>query len=258
MNYSTLLDVQDCLEIFTDSDTCQEIVATPTTILLNILCREVFVPQAINTIDGIITILPLLSKCTLLVSHNGSTPNRLSRPSLKKTIKDCIDKKKDKVVDLWINFSVLKYDTNKRMDFLNWNLFSDQLFNVLTPAPTPSPNPDLAQVLADLTIFLQGSTKVHHSTGTGPAHSTALSTFNPSSLPPEVKSRYDRKLNGEVLTSNLIRAEYTTGKHRYYEDGTERLFLADGTLFVHQNLDEKGLLLIPITCSDITPEIIRN
>ena len=96
MNYSTLLDVQDCLEIFTDSDTCQEIVATPTTILLNILCREVFVPQAINTIDGIITILPLLSKCTLLVSHNRSTPNRLSRSSLKKTIKDCIDKRRIK------------------------------------------------------------------------------------------------------------------------------------------------------------------
>ena len=84
--------------------------------------------------------------------------------------------------------------------------------------------------------------------------------FNVNSLPPDVKLRYQRKQEGKLILGRVARSRYIDG-HFYFQEApnSERIFTADGTLFLYRaDPDLKGLLRAPVTCKDDSLQGIRS
>ena len=74
----------------------------------------------------------------------------------------------------------------------------------------------------------------------------------------DVRTRWERHNEHRVITRSLVTARFSSG-YRYHLDGTQRLFLPDGSLFLISNApSEKGLLRDPILCKDATHQGVRQ
>jgi len=76
--------------------------------------------------------------------------------------------------------------------------------------------------------------------------------FNPVSLPPEVYTRYDNKVNGKLLTGRIhtpCRTPYAYYDMRHSSGGSlDKTTFADGTVLFHVPIDEKVVLKNPVPC----------
>eukprot|EP00980_Cylindrotheca_fusiformis_P016211 scaffold4817_cov107-Cylindrotheca_fusiformis.AAC.1 len=77
--------------------------------------------------------------------------------------------------------------------------------------------------------------------------------FNTNILPPDVQDRYQIKMKKGLITAGkMISTLYNDG-HLYWFDGKDRLLLADGTIFILSDIDEKGIKKkLNIRCNDST------
>ena len=91
-------------------------------------------------------------------------------------------------------------------------------------------------------------------------------TFDPTRLPsgagntPPTEEAYERYLAHEeqrVLTKTVIHTVYENGQ-RYHMDGVRRIVMADGTIFVRKDVDEKGLFRTVVQCDKTDPVGIRT
>lgn len=95
------------------------------------------------------------------------------------------------------------------------------------------------------------------------AGSAARFTFNPGSLPIEVRDRYQAKLNREVQTANVIHRPYVTndafdGMRYWMDSNMDKVVLADGTLFFFSVVDEKAIAKNPIRCTQDNHSSLRQ
>ena len=85
-------------------------------------------------------------------------------------------------------------------------------------------------------------------------------TFNYRALPTSVMARYLNKVEHKPICGEDLKV-FDGNNRRYYVDGTDRIILADGTLFVmgmNNHASEKEMLRNPITCKDDTYQGLRT
>jgi hypothetical protein len=84
--------------------------------------------------------------------------------------------------------------------------------------------------------------------------------FNPGALPTEVRDAFNNRSVGGVITKSLVAGPFQSNQLRYYIDGTDRLFLKDGTLFLLESEEpnEKAFLKDIIPCRDNSHAGIRR
>jgi hypothetical protein len=267
---------QDCFEdtsyIFTDNSCTtlkssnEEIIDTIRKIII-----ENIQDQAQHTSD-LTYIKTIINDSALKIKVNGLN-FRLNRNNLLTALKDA-KSTINKVVIIRIGTNHIYVDHSSPFTCLNWSKFSTNAFptpSITTPTPPPAaPNPrgpnnsfltEMANALAQAGIGPDSGTQNQPSQSSGrtgitngtasPLPPSAM-TFNPIQLPPDVKSRYESKNKKNLILGSTIKSQYA-GNHCYHKDGTDRIFLADGTHFycgIPEN--DKGLVTASVHCEDNT------
>ena len=147
------------------------------------------------------------------------------------------------------------------------------------PPPTSSSTPIVSSSFADdlRAAITAGVTAAVGTTvsslGTGASSSSATTSmtapsttvFNPASLPTgatstpptmEPRDRYFANQQHRVLTKTVLHTTYANGQ-RYHIDG-RRLVLADGTVFVRQDIEEKAIFRALVQCRDTDASSVRS
>lgn len=199
----------------------------------------------------------IITAAAFKAESHGHIPIHLrNMRALEKVMKQAIKDSQD-TIDITITTSHIFFDPQKAITYLNWDYFATTEFTSTT-GPT-APVPAAAATLTTIDIITAVTTAIQAaSTSTGGGTHTTGATitptavsahiFNPASLPAEVLKIWEQKKNRQVITSNDI-VQFSNGDW-HYQDGAERLFLADGTLFLLQPMDEKGLFRAPVFCQD--------
>lgn len=180
-------------------------------------------------------------------------------------LQDAMDNGHDSIM-LDIGIMQMHFHPTAQINFLNWTYISATEF----PGGQTAGIPTLAEFSREMLNAVSNITvnvppmpnPATSSSGTGTTAPTVTGgpgyTFNTAGLPPDVSDRYTKHENGSILRrSELI--PYTTGGKYYYEHGTERLFLVDGTCFVTDVMDKKEFLRNPPCCKEeINPSNIAG
>ncbi|MDX1409856.1 MAG: hypothetical protein R3330_17020, partial [Saprospiraceae bacterium] len=136
-------------------------------------------------------------------------------------------------------------------------------------APFPGSQVPLTstQVLAELnrTLASRAPGAAGASSGTGAAATGTAATVNPfvfnhDALPAPVRERRQNMIQKKPVCSNMVvPCEDAAGAplNCHHMDGSDRITLADGTLFVVLVPDIKGLCREPPPCTDTTPAGMR-
>jgi hypothetical protein len=170
---------------------------------------------------------------------------------------------------LTVSLNHLYFDTQPGKDSTEWHNISTDPADATAAAPTTPSNataPDMTALQTTLEKLATAITAKQSSNG-GPLHgspgtqspstaSRARYTFNTNALPTDVLDRYNDKTKDKLITGRVVASPFSTG-NLFHLDG-ERIFLADGTLFLHDlELEEKRFLQSPVVCKDDSPFGIR-
>ena len=229
-------------------------------------------PAASQTEDKS-TILPIINAAAFKVSSHPSNATRLTPRSLADAVRSAVTMKKVPcTIDITIQIGHI-YFKHQPVTYLDWSAFTTE--PVETPMPTrattPTPPTSVDDLTAALTRALASArtdpaeiasavTTAIRATPPAPAASTHPSAhiFNVTALPDDVRERWERRQQQKVILGSTVSTPFDSGFY-YYLDGTERLFLSDGTLFIIQDRpDEKALLRDPVTCKNDTHQGIRS
>lgn len=261
------------LEIYVDPTTEDEV--KPDADLLptirHILATDMIFPYATETPD-LAPITAIINSAALHVLF-GNTRRRLNKDSLTRALEWAIAQSKDKI-DIQINISHVYLDTSSGpLNYLDWTKLSITKTTITaTPAPLTArdiaqavasaiPPPPTAQQLATAfaAAYPSQPTTVTSSTTANPTSMSTqgfLFTFNHNILPPDVKLRYTNKLDKGLIVGSTTRSPFATG-HLYHLENPDKLVLADGTMFIMQTPNEKGLMKAQISCEDDTHSGVR-
>ena len=271
-------DLYDLRELFTD-DTRTTVVKNVHPVLRDLIILELITPAATET-EGIHNITPILNAAPFTVSTNSNHTNRLSTRSLTDEMTAAIDA--NKIVKVTIQLHRLYFKQPlANVNYLNWGVFTSDPAEAYTATAGDAAPPEAAAAAAapagpmSMTDFTNALTEALRASGTataaaltgavraaGPAPAPIGPTipdyvFNEAGLPRDVRRRWERRQQHKVILCTTVRTRYSNGL-RYYLDGTKRLFLSDGTLFIFKDSpDEKNLLRDPITCKEDTHAGLR-
>ncbi len=175
-------------------------------------------------------------------------------------------------VHVRMNTNSMYFRPDTAITYTNWGDISHTAWAgvrppVVPPAPTAVqiaaavagaiPPPITAADLANAVV--RGVTAAGLGGGPGTttlASTSTLYTFNSNGLPRDVRARYENWQNQGLMVGTVINTNYAAG-HRYHDD-VDKIILADGTLFLNQELNEKDLLRNPVICEDCTHAGIRT
>ena len=140
--------------------------------------------------------------------------------------------------------------------------------NLPNPVPPQPPLPqNFSTELRDaITAGLTGAIGNAPPARAPPPPAPVPDTFDPTGLPSgeanvpptmEPRDRYFANQEQRVFTQDILHTVYNNGQ-RYHLDGLRRIVLADGTVFVRKDLDEKGIFRAMVQCRDTSPLGIRT
>jgi hypothetical protein len=267
-------------EIFTDAN---KVAVKPDvlSIIRRLVCEDLIIPGAIHTTDTSI-IPPLFQNCIIRLGHQHGTQTGLNVRSAQDVtnVFNTAVSANDTVIHCHIGLTHL-FLSDPDSTLLDWTEAATTQFpqQAIQRPPTATDVgaavasavaaamlnniPSAADVgTAVATAIATGrGTGVRTSTsGAGTGTSTAIFNSNglPDSGPNDVKARYDRKQSNQPVMYSHVFQPITDNGFRYYLDGTDRLILADGTLFILQERDEKGVVKDPVRCHDDSKAGIRT
>jgi hypothetical protein len=257
-SYGGLLPTFD--DIFTDAgkatlqDDCVDIIK-------HRILYDLILPAATSTTDKTI-IPPLYNGAGFRVSWNSKPQARFSKASLTSAMTGAMANNHGQI-DITISMNHLFFP--QVLNYLDWSVFSLTV-PPTTAAPAPAPGITVADMTTALTTAIQGIAGTRTATAPAPAPAPAPGSsttttsrylFNPAGLPKDVHDAYKARQENQVITRSRVDKPFADG-YRYHLDGTERLMLLDGSLFVIQaDYNEKGLLRDPVICKDDTHQGIR-
>ena len=255
-SYGGLLPTFD--DIFTDAgkatlqDDCVDIIK-------HRILNDLILPAATSTTDKTI-IPPLYNGAGFRVSWNSKPQARFSKASLTSAMTGAMANNHGQI-DITISMNHLFFP--QVLNYLDWSVFSLTV-PPTTAAPAPAPGITVADMTTALTTAIQGIAGTRTATAPAPAPAPGSSTtttsrylFNPAGLPKDVHDAYKARQENQVITRSRVDKPFADD-FRYHLDGTERLILLDGSLFVIQaDYNEKGLLRDPVICKDDTHQGIR-
>jgi len=234
------------------------------------ICTKLINPYASQTTDK--SVIPVLIKnCTFRVQFNGQNGERYTKKALIRNLLKAKTAGKD-TIDLILGINHLYFEEDVPLTYLDWSKILDVPPAVSSVAPAALTAVDIATAVTNALAAAPLSTTAAPAPAPTPATSastiaTAAYVFNPGSLPADVLLRYQRKTQNRVILGSTIKKSFDplvtptgTAPHgfMYYQDGPERIILADGTLYIVQVPNEKGLFRQPVRCADDTHAGVRN
>lgn len=271
--YHTLLnavyadDVPNASRLFRDPDDMNELhpdqELLPT--IRHIISHEMIIPFATSTADE--TSVIQIIDAAALFTDVGKRQRRLTTSSLTEALDTAIRHKQTLVTIRVATSHIHVDDSDGHVTFCDWSKLSTTPFPPLERTTT-TPEQNMATAFANALPPVLASLQQQptSSTPAGPPSPRSTSgllppittyTFNPANLPPDVQQRYSNKTADGLIRRNIIRAPYASG-FRYHLEDTDKLILADGTLYVIQPPDEKGLTKAVLNCTDTSPTGIRE
>ena len=152
------------------------------------------------------------------------------------------------------------------MRLLTWSAFGTSLATAIAAA---QPQQDvLVKAIADAVkesktdpTVLANAVATGVTSGRNKPALPSAHLFNVNRLDRDVRERYQDRQQNKLIVGSVVKTRYSTGYY-YYSDppgSGERLFLADGTLFLVQSEpNEKGLLRDPVVCKNTTHQGLRS
>jgi len=258
-------------DLFTDGSARTAVSPDVLTIMRRKISEELISPIASETTNPSI-IAPLINNCVLKAKyHGGPTMIRIrNHGTFENLLHDAYTATPTATkIRLFLGISHFHIDTDHIRTYLDWQYISTTPFPAHTVAPPPTPT-DLAlaaiaaaiPTAADVGSAVASAIYTASGTTTPPTTvSGALgapgSNFDPLLLPTDVRLRWERHRDRKVVLS-VGAGPFTTNNKRWYIDGSDRLILADGTLFLLRTPWEKGLFNDPVTCKDDSPAGVRT
>lgn len=289
--YSDFLPDAALATLFTDN-TRQQLVANVADVLRNHIISMIE-PFALETTDKtVIRTIIMAAPLSVGLPNTEDSHCRRIPTGLESTMQRALATAgtDDPVISIRIGLNHVTFaNAAHSLSYLDWEAFylntspdaQAQRAAAATAANAPAANSfnatELAQALAtalpttpsatDIAIAFRNTFSPTGSPSPATASTSATSVpsptlFNYNSLPADVKRRYTAKLDERVLTGTLIATKFTPvpGSNMstsYHQHDADKIILADGTLFVLQELNTKGLLRAQVQCSDTTPQGIR-
>ena len=212
--------------------------------------------------------------------HFANQTHRLKKKTLIAAMNHAITTN-NTTVEIRVAINHLYFDTSSGpLNFLDWS-------KILTTAPPKPPSTPSATTAASsgmspslfgaaLANAIQSSAPILSSafqsaipnpaapsgaqpsaTATSTSTASSASMFMSSSLPSDVLTRYKNRLDGGLISGTMAKSHYSSG-HLYHLEGADKLILSDGTFFLIQIPNEKGLFKAIVSCEDDTHSGIRS
>ena len=233
---------------------------------------ELIIPEATETNDD--DHIRILFNSAPLRIHLTNGPKqtdtmvRLTATTLKEALTTA-EKYKHNKITVSIDVGPIHFDPRiPVLNVRNWNGMSTQPYSVsapptpsITSTPTVKPDPDVSKTIAEdigKAITTAFSSLSFNKQQSPTPISASLRLFNSANLDPDVKARYDHKLAKGLILGRSIVPFSSTG-HYFAQDGSDRIILADGSLFYHvDDPDIKNLHRSPPKCTDPTFSGVRQ
>lgn len=221
-------------------------------------------PLATDTIDPDASIKPIIDRAAIHVVVPPNYLRRVNKNALEQAMKIAIDTGKN-MIEIRVGISHMNIDHSTTVNFLDWAKFNNAPFPGAPVVPfTPMTPASITTAVAAAFAPTGGAGRL------GAPITGAAYLFDHRLLPDHggdlsVRARYTHNRDGGMIKGNVVSQPFPVDPaagpgavaHYYHTDGPERIILADGTLFINQNTDEKGLLRSPVNCIDDTFTGIR-
>ena len=264
--------------IFTDKDDRAEILESGPLleIVKEIIAKECIEPEAHDTADKT-RIRPLIDRCSISIKvGNRISARRLTHANTVSALKYAITNSCINKIRIIIGIHALHFCPG--LNYLNWG---DDICDTNTgfpaaapgtgaaPAPAPAPTTaiDVASAIAGAittAITAASPPPAPRAPGTGHmASKGARLLFNPASLPPDVRTRYNSKIKRELMVASVIHTPFATadafdGLRYWLDKDLDKVILADGTCFFYTQVDEKLVLKSPVICKKDNHSSLRR
>ena len=258
-------------------------VADPVVIIKNKIRDEFIVPNAVDTPDPT-TVTPLWARCSFSISAGHRQANgSLTLATLREAMQHAIAY--NLIHELKITIGTQALHFRPGLNYLQWGTDITDSTAGFGPAPIPAAPPAPAAPAAAPAAVPASpadvATAVAHAvttairsvpapaitvTAASPPSTTRLRMlFNPSTLPADVRARFQHKQDRRILTNVIYTAFNCPGDpchnlHFWIDPGLEKTICADGTVFFHIPIDEKMVLAMknPAPCKKDAHASIRR
>ena len=279
--YSTLLD-RDGIFVSAYTDLHDDADLFPA---IRKLILDNIVPHATQTSDTKF-IANAINQSPLSVSCETSLrPIRLTQEYMYKVLDKCLS---DSLTEITIHVGMnhINFIEDIPLTYLDWEKFSTRVPARVAPTAAltaadiaaavagavPAPIDPVALGTA-LSAAMSSVTITTASAPSGASSTHVTLPFNPTTLPRDVRNRYEAKLQGTILTQTNMTAfapippepnglryhnQVVVGTSAGAARRTDNWILADGTLYVDQTPNEKGLFKSYVTCLDDNHAAIRE
>jgi len=259
-------------------------VANPISVSKTNIRDNSIIPNALETADRA-TITPLWARCSFSISAGDRYTNRrLTKGTLKEAMQYAIAYRVPHQIKINIGIQALHFRPG--LSYLEWGTDiadSPAGFVASTPAPAPAatglptdaPVPASAPAPSPINIATAVAHAVSAAIASAPAPAITVTPpaapsttklrmlFNPSSLPANVRARYQDKLDRKILGPSIFNpfnclGDPCHGLRHWLDPAVEKTVLADGTVFFHITIDEKMYMKNPVPCQKDTHASIRR
>eukprot|EP00980_Cylindrotheca_fusiformis_P024990 scaffold12865_cov105-Cylindrotheca_fusiformis.AAC.1 len=250
-------------------------------LIRRILSSEIIAPFATNTNDKK-HIDEVMKVATLHVISNGVT-RRLNRLTITAAFQEVNDgTTKGFKIRVGLNCASVDFSVPYAHSMTNWEVFKlggpvIPNVNINSSGQQAQGGNDPAKSTQDLLKDLVETFKKAYPIPSGPTPTNVISSssttnpnsspnhgpsfnrflFNTNNLPSDVQDRYKNKMKKGLITGSMITTKYNIGNY-YWFDGKDRFILADGTVFILNDMDEKGIKKLNIRCTNSTHAGIRS
>jgi len=275
------MDMADLFTI-TAPPTRDTFVADPVTIIKNKIRDDFIALNAIDTPDPT-TITPLWARCSFTISTGHPCSNRrLTLANLREAMQHAIAYSVTHELKITIGIQALHFQPG--LNYLQWGIdITDSATGFVAPAATAAPAPAAAAPAAAPAVAAPSPTNI--ATAVATAVAAAISSappptitvttpatpsttrlrmlFDPTSLPVDVRTRFQHKQDRKILTTVIYTPFNCPGDpchlmHHWIDHGLEKTICGDGTIFFHIPIDEKMVMKDPAPCKKDTHVSIRR
>jgi len=269
------MDMEDLFNI-TAPPVRDTFVADPVAVIKDKIRNDFIAPNAVDTPDAT-AITPLWARCSFTISAGHRFSNRrLTLANLREAMQCAITYNVAHELKITIGIQALHFRPG--LNYLRWGTdITDSATGFAAPAAAPAPAPaaaapapapaaaapsstDIATAVATAVAAAISSAPPPTITVTAPTTTSATRLrmlFDPTSLPADVRARYQHKQDRRILTT-VIHTPFNCPRdpchnmHYWIDPGLEKMICADETIFFQVPIDEKLVMKNPISCKKDT------
>jgi len=276
------MDMEDLFNVTTVPPVRDAFVSDPVTVIKDKIRNDSVVLNVVDTPDAT-AITPLWARCSFTISAGHRFSNRcLTLANLREAMQ--CDIAYNVAHELKITIGIQALHFRPGLNYLQWGIdITDSATGFVAPAATAAPAPaaaapaaspvaaapsptDIATAVATAVAAATSSAPPPTITATAPTTASATRLrmlFDPTSLPVDVRTRFQHKQDRKILTTEIYTPfncplDPCHNMHYWIDPGLEKTICGDGTIFFHIPIDKKMAMKNPIPCKKDTHASIRR